>query len=272
VTETPAALLDVARRVGMAAADNVAVLRPSGRVQVAETKSSATDAVTLIDRASEDFIRARLLAERPDDSIVGEEGDDHIGAGEVAWLVDPIDGTVNFVYGIPAYAISIAAAIADEVVAGYVINVVSGESWGASRGGGAWFWPEPDAEGARLSTDWATNAELAQALVATGFNYLPEVRARQATAIASMITEVRDIRRFGAASLDLCAVAMGRVDAYVEQGLQLWDLAAGVLIAREAGLVAAGPQGEGEPSERLVMVAPGTLAKEFFDLVVACGF
>lgn len=268
----PADLLDVARRVGVAAADHVAVLRPHGRVQVADTKSSSTDAVTVVDRASEDFIRERLLAERPDDTIVGEEGDDHAGSSEVAWLVDPIDGTVNFVYGIPAYAVSIAAAVGGRVVAGYVINVVSRESWGASLGDGAWFWPEPNADGVQLTADWAVNGELAQALVATGFNYLPEVRGRQAAAVARMITKVRDIRRFGAASLDLCAVAMGRVDAYVEQGLQPWDLAAGVLIARESGLMAVGPTGKGEPGERLVMVAPPTLAQEFFELVLACGF
>jgi myo-inositol-1(or 4)-monophosphatase len=261
----PAALLDLARRVGTDAAENVVRLRPAGRVDVADTKSSATDAVTAIDRASEDFIRARLLDARPDDTIVGEEGEDHAGTSEVSWLVDPIDGTVNFIYGIPAYAVSLAASVGDEVVAGYVVNVVSGESWGAYRGGGSGQAP----------SDIPSQGGLAHALVATGFNYVPDVRAKQGLAVARLLPRVRDIRRFGSAALDLCNLASGRVDAYVEQGLKPWDLAAGVLIAREAGMVVAGfdPDGSvGEPGERLVMAAHPSIAEEFFDLVVACGF
>jgi len=272
---TSAELLDVARRVGVAAAANVAALRPYGRVDVADTKSSATDAVTAIDRASEDFIRTRLLVERPDDSIIGEEGDDHAGVSNVSWLVDPIDGTVNFIYGIPAYAVSIAASIDGEVVAGFVINVVSGESWGAVRGEGAWYWASPNDAQPLRSARPAPAGGLGQILVATGFNYVADVRARQAAAVAQMITQVRDIRRFGSAALDLCAVAMGRVDTFVEQGLQPWDLAAGALIAQEAGLVVVGLSSTGElgpPGERLVMAAPPAFAKEFFDLVLACGF
>ena len=272
---TPAELLRLARAVGVEAANNVARLRPPGRVEVADTKSSSTDAVTEIDRASETFIRSRLLAERPNDSIVGEEGDDHHGSSEVSWLVDPIDGTVNFVYGLPAYAVSIAAAIDGEVVAGHVVNVVSAEAWGASRGGGAWFWSHLAADAVEVAAESGSGRSLGQALVATGFNYIPAVRAQQGAAIARILPQVRDIRRFGAASLDLCAVAMGRVDAYVEQGLQPWDLAAGVLIAREAGLTVAGIDefgAIGEPGERLVMAAPSGLAEEFFDLVLACGF
>lgn len=261
---TPAALLNVAREVGAAAAKNVALLRPPGRVVVADTKSSATDAVTEMDRASEEFIRTRLLAARPDDTIIGEEGDDHLGTSGVSWLVDPIDGTVNFVYGLPAYAVSLAAAVGDQVVAGFVINVVSGESWGAHLGGGSSAPPDSSVEGG-----------LGHALVATGFNYVPEVRARQGLAVAQLLPHVRDIRRFGSAALDLCSLASGRVDAYVEQGLKPWDLAAGVLIAREAGMRVAGikPDGTvGGPDERLVMAAHPSIAEEFFDLVLACGF
>lgn len=272
---TSAELLEVARRVGIAAAANVADLRPIGRVDVADTKSSATDAVTAIDRASEEFIRARLLAERPHDSIVGEEGIDHVGTSDVSWLVDPIDGTVNFIYGIPAYAVSIAATIGEQVVAGFVINVVSDEAWGAARGEGAWYWPSAAESRLRLAAGSVPSGDMGQMLVATGFNYVADVRARQGSAVARMITQVRDIRRFGSAALDLCAVAMGRVDTFVEQGLQPWDLAAGVLIAEEAGLVVAGLTEAGDlgrPGERLVMAAPPALAEEFFDLVVACGF
>ncbi len=266
-------LLAVAVKVGVAAADHIRGLRPEGRVEVASTKSSTTDAVTAIDRATEEFIRHQLLAERPDDAIIGEEGDDHDGSSDVAWLVDPIDGTVNFVYGLPQYAVSLAAVDGDGTAAGFVINVASGERWGAARGVGAWrsfgagrqplLAAEPPAAG------------MAHALVATGFNYLPEVRARQARAVAELMPQVRDIRRFGSAALDLCALASGRFDAYVEQGLQPWDLAAGVLICREAGLVVSGLDSDGalsEPSERLVMAAPDALAEEFFRLVMACGF
>jgi len=261
---SPADLLALARRVGTAAAENVARLRPAGRVDVADTKSSATDAVTAIDRESEDFIRARLLQERPEDTVIGEEGDDHVGTSSVSWLVDPIDGTVNFIYGIPAYAVSIAASIDDEIVAGFVVNVVSGESWGAHLDGGLVAQSGAPVPGG-----------VAHSLVATGFNYVAEVRARQGLAVAGMLPQIRDIRRFGSAALDLCNLASGRVDAYVEQGLKPWDLAAGVLIAREAGMVVAGlePDGSiGQPGERLVMAAHPSIAEEFFDLVLACGF
>jgi myo-inositol-1(or 4)-monophosphatase len=154
-----------------------------------------------------------------------------------------------------------------------VINVVSGERWGAARGVGA--WRSFGAERTQLFAAEPPSGGLAHALVATGFNYVPEVRARQARAVAELMPHVRDIRRFGSAALDLCALASGRFDAYVEQGLQPWDLAAGVLICHEAGLVVSGldPQGNlSEPSERLVMAAPQALAEEFFALVIACGF
>jgi len=269
----PMELLAVAVKVGVAAAEHIGMLRPDGRVEVASTKSSTTDAVTAIDQASEEFIRRRLLAERPDDAIIGEEGDDRPGDSGVAWLVDPIDGTVNFVYGLPQYAVSLAAVADGETLAGFVINVVSGERWGAARGVGA--WRSFGAERTQLFAADSPAAGLAHALVATGFNYVPEVRARQARAVAELMPHIRDIRRFGSAALDLCALASGRFDAYVEQGLQPWDLAAGVLICREAGLVVSGLDEQGavsEPSERLVMAAPKALAEEFFGLVVACGF
>lgn len=273
MSPAPLELLGVAVKVGVAAAEHIRELRPDGRVEIATTKSSATDAVTAIDHATEVLIRRQLMDERPDDAIIGEEGDDRRGNSGVTWLVDPIDGTVNFVYGIPQYAVSLAAVADGETVAGFVINVASGERWGAARSVGAWrsFGEEREQ---MVATD-PPPAGLAHALVATGFNYVPEVRARQARAVAELMPHVRDIRRFGSAALDLCALASGRFDAYVEQGLQPWDLAAGALICREAGLVVSGLDAEGAlsgPSERLVMAAPKALAEEFFALVIACGF
>lgn len=260
-------LLAVAVDVGVAAAHHIAALRPVGRVDVLATKSSPTDVVTEIDHQSEQFIRRRLLELRPDDGIVGEEGDDHVGTSGVEWLVDPIDGTVNFVYGIPQYAVSLAAVQDGLTVAGFVINVASGERWGAARGLGSWRSTGGEREQLRMPSP----PPLAQSMVATGFNYVPDVRRKQAAAVAALLPQVRDIRRFGSAALDLCALASGRFDAYVEQGLQPWDLAAGALIAREAGVVVCGLDGA-EPDNRLVMAAHPALAEEFFGAVRACGF
>ncbi len=240
--------------------------RPAGRVDVSSTKSSDTDIVTEIDEACERLIRQRIFAARPDDGFVGEEGDDIIGTSGVDWVVDPIDGTVNFVYGIPTYAVSIAARSADEIVAGYVVNIASGAEWGSVAGAGSWRYED---DGRRMLSAPRVD-QVAHALVATGFNYVPEVRAKQAAAMAKFIPQVRDIRRIGSAALDLCALAEGQYDAYVEQGLKPWDLAAGGLIAREAGLVLSGFGGG--PDERMVMAAHPAIAKEYFELVRACGF
>lgn len=259
-------LYGLARRVGLEAAAFVRDARPAGRVDVSSTKSSDTDVVTAIDEACERLIRDRILVARPDDGIVGEEGDDVIGTSGVDWVVDPIDGTVNFVYGIPAYAVSIAARRDGEVVAGHVVNIASGVEWGAIAGEGSWRH-EGDIRH-RLSAPRVER--LAHALVATGFNYVPEVRARQAAAMAVFIPQVRDIRRIGSAALDLCGLAEGQFDAYLEEGLKPWDLAAGGLVAREAGLVLSGL--DGGPGERMVMVAHPAIAQEYFDLVRACGF
>lgn len=259
-------LLGLAREVGLEAAAFVRSSRPVGRVDVSSTKSSDTDVVTEIDEACERLIRQRIFAARPDDGFVGEEGDDIIGTSGVDWVVDPIDGTVNFVYGIPTYAVSIAARTAGEIVAGYVVNIATGAEWGAVAGTGSWRY---ESAGRRTLTAPRVDT-VAHALVATGFNYVPAVRARQAAAMAKFLPQVRDIRRIGSAALDLCALAEGQFDAYVEQGLKPWDLAAGGLIAREAGLVLSGY--DGAPDERLVMVAHPAIAQEYFDLVRACGF
>jgi myo-inositol-1(or 4)-monophosphatase len=261
-----AELLDLARGTGLEAAAYVRSARPAGRVDVSSTKSSETDVVTEIDEACERLIRDRIFAARPGDGFVGEEGDDVVGTTGVDWIVDPIDGTVNFVYGIPTYGVSIAARRDGEVVAGYVVNIASGAEWGAVAGEGAWRY-----DGDRRRTITAPPvAGLAHALVATGFNYVPEVRAKQAAAMAAFIPQVRDIRRIGSAALDLCGLAEGQFDAYVEQGLKPWDLAAGGLVAREAGIVLSGL--DGDPDERLVMAAHPAIAEEYFALVRACGF
>ena len=266
-TATPEAqaLLDLAVEVGREAAELVRTLRPEGRVPVADTKSSATDPVTAIDRASEELIRARVATSRPDDGFLGEEGDTVVGSSGVEWVVDPIDGTVNFMYGVPAYAVSIAARRGDDVLAGFVTNVADGREWGATRGGGAF---RLDGSPRRISTP--APPPLTHLLVATGFGYDPQVRAAQGAAVTRLLPQVRDVRRIGAAALDLCALAEGTVDAYVEQGLHPWDLAAGGLVATEAGAVLSGL--DGPPDQRLVMGAHPDVAPEYFALVRACGF
>ena len=259
-------LLTLAREVGREAAAFVAGRRPAGRVTVSATTSCATDVVTEIDEACERLIRERIFAARPDDGFVGEEGNDVIGTTGVDWVVDPIDGTVNFVYGIPTYGVSIAARHDGEVVAGYVINIASGAEWGAVRGAGAWRY----AGESRQVLTAPQPESVAHALVATGFNYVPAVRTAQAAAMATFLPQVRDIRRIGSAALDLCGLAEGQFDAYLEQGLKPWDLAAGGLIAAESGLLLSGF--DGGPDERMVMAAHPAIAEEYFALVRACGF
>ena len=218
--------------------------RATGNVDVA-TKSSATDMVTQFDKASERLIVDSILAARPDDGFLGEEGTDVVGTSGVRWIIDPIDGTTNFLYDLPGYNVSIAAAVDGIVLAGAVYLPTADEMFSATRGGGAFL----DATPIRCGT----TADLSQALVATGFSYHTENRRRQAARLASLIGDVRDVRRLGAAAADLCHLAAGRVDAYYEQYLNEWDVAAGGLIAAEAGAtVGAFPGFSGEP--------PGLLA------------
>ncbi|WP_322819713.1 inositol monophosphatase family protein [Tepidiforma sp.] len=191
------------------------------------TKSTATDMVTEADRAAERLIAERLLGARPEDGILGEEGASEPGSSGVRWVVDPLDGTTNFVYGIPAYAVAIAAEVDGEVVAGVVHDVAHGLTYAAALGGGATCNGRPIRvrEGATLAT----------ALVATGFAYDAARRARQAELLRLVLPRVRDIRRMGSAALDLVHVACGRLDGYFEYRLNPWDIAAGGLIVREAG-------------------------------------
>ncbi len=222
----PAELLQIAADLAREAGTMVHVGRAGGITSTA-TKSSATDMVTEFDRASERLIADGLLRSRPHDAIVGEEGTDTAGTSGVQWLVDPIDGTTNFLYGLPGYNVSIAARHDGVTLAGAVYLPFTDELFTATHGGGAQL------DGVTIHCRAATT--LADALVATGFSYVPERRIAQASRVAALIGSVRDIRRSGAAAADLCAVAAGRVDVYYEEWLGPWDLAAGELIAREAG-------------------------------------
>jgi myo-inositol-1(or 4)-monophosphatase len=240
----PLALLDVAIPVAEKAAD---LLRAGVRLtrQSVSTKSTATDMVTEMDRASEDLIVSALLGARPDDGIVAEEGSARAGTSGVRWVIDPLDGTTNYLYDFPGWSVSIAAelepapevdateategVVAGEVVAGVVLDAVHGELYTAARGHGARCNGEPIA--------CSDQTDVADALLATGFAYRPALRRHQAQVLVDLLPRVRDIRRMGSAAMDLCHVARGRVDAYYERGLSWWDLAAGALIAREAGAV-----------------------------------
>lgn len=226
VDPDPEKLADLAVELATAAGHRVVELADTARA-TASTKSTATDPVTDADRVAEAMITDGLLSVRPDDSIVGEEGASHQGGTAVTWHIDPIDGTTNYVYGIPAFSVSIAAEVGDQVVAGVVFNPSVDELYRATIGAGS------TCNGERLRVRPAT--ELATALVATGFGYTAPRRRHQGRVIAELLGRIRDIRRFGSAALDLCAVATGRVDAYYELGLNRWDLAAGALIASEAG-------------------------------------
>jgi myo-inositol-1(or 4)-monophosphatase len=190
-----------------------------------------------------------LAAARPGEAVLGEEGGESAGApgSQVRWILDPIDGTVNYLYGLPHYAVSLAAEVNGEVVAGVVRNPVTGEEWTALRGGGALKNGEP--------IRCRELTELGQALIGSGFGYAVRRRAHQARVLAGLLPRVRDLRRYGAASLDLCFAAEGRLDAYFEKGLSPWDHAAGGLIAAEAGLVVSGLRGA-PPGQDMVLAAP----------------
>lgn len=298
--ELLAAAVDVARR-----AAELAVARRAEGVGEVATKTTATDLVTAADRAVESLIVRMLRARRPGDRFLGEEHGEkvwHVKTGEhgekeahiraaehrektahikaeehresetpgldtgVRWVIDPIDGTVNYVYGLPHYAVSIAAEVGGVSVAGVVRNAVTGEEWTAIRGEGAWRGGE------RLTGSRIT--ELDRALVATGFGYGAARRAHQARVLADLLHRVRDIRRFGAAAIDLCFAAEGRVDAFYEKGLGPWDHAAGGLVATEAGLLVTGLRGAG-PGPDMVLAAPpdlhGPLHELLMDLDAAGG-
>jgi len=262
-------LADLALDVARAAARLIRERREAG-VKVAATKSSETDVVTETDREVEELIRSLLGEARPDDGIVGEEGRDEPGASGVRWIVDPIDGTVNFLYDIPQYAVSVAAERDGVVVAGVVLNVARDTAYVGRRETG------PDGrvtvtahrDGSPLAV--RSPAPLSQRLIGTGFSYEARIRAIQADAVGRLLPQVRDIRRFGSCALDLCHVAEGLLDGYVEEGVNLWDHAAGALIAEGAGArceLAAGAGGH-----ELLLCAPSHGFDEFRTAVETAGF
>lgn len=226
VSDRPDDLLRLATEIARDAATLITEGRRGGLLEVS-TKSSSTDMVTEYDRLSEQLIVERLQSARPHDGIVGEEGSDRHGTSGIDWLVDPIDGTTNFLYGLPGYGVSIAARDPDGGLVGVVAVPSTAELFAARRGGGAFC------NGAAIRCSQTDG--LGRALVATGFSYDPTRRRRQGARIAALLDQIRDIRRLGAAAPDLCYAASGRVDAYFEEFLNPWDLAAGEVIALEAG-------------------------------------
>ncbi|MGW5515593.1 inositol monophosphatase family protein [Nocardia africana] len=229
------------------------------------TKSTPTDPVTVVDTETEQLIRSLLAETRPGERVLGEEGGGSLGAaGEIVWVVDPIDGTVNFVYGIPAYAVSVAAMRGGRSLAGAVVDVAGGVTYSAGLGAGATL-ARGDDEPITLRCNDIDAVRLA--LVATGFGYGAARRERQGELVAQLLPRVRDIRRIGSAALDLCMVAAGRVDAHYEHGLNPWDWAAGALIAAEAGAVLRlpGADSTGARGELTVAAAAG-IADELAEL------
>lgn len=249
-------LLDLARDIAVKAGELAHRRRVEG-VEIADHKSSPVDVVTLADRETEELIRTLIADARPHDGFLGEEGGGESGSSGLTWVVDPIDGTVNYLYGIPHWAVSIAVVEGDpdpltwRALAGCVTNPVSGEVYTATDAGGAFSGNQ------QLRV--AEPESLAQALIGTGFGYDAGVRGEQGLVVAKLLPLVRDIRRFGTASLDLCAVATGRLNGYFESGLKPWDHAAAALVAREAGAVVVGREGT-PASQDFVLAAPVELA------------
>jgi myo-inositol-1(or 4)-monophosphatase len=249
-------LLDLATSIAREAGELAALRRREG-VEVAATKSTIVDVVTEADREVERLIRGRLADARPDDAILGEEGGGQAGTSGLTWVVDPIDGTVNYLYGLPHYAVSIAVVEGEPDpltwadVAGVVHNPANGELYAAATGGGATLGGTP----IRV----ADPVPLAEALIGTGFAYASEMRGTQGAIVARLLPSVRDIRRQGTASLDICYVAAGRLNAYYERTLSPWDHAAGAIIAREAGAVVKG-MGDAQPSRDFILAAHPAMA------------
>jgi myo-inositol-1(or 4)-monophosphatase len=218
-------------------------------------KSTATDLVTEVDRRAERWLVEHILARRPEDGILGEEGGERPGRSGVRWVLDPIDGTVNFVRGLPHYAVSVAVEVDGAVVAGAVCNPAVGETFRAWRGGGAYL-------GATRLTGPAATA-LATAVIGTGFGYAAAHRGRQAEVLAPLLPRIADIRRFGAAALDICSVAAGRLDGFFEAALNVWDYAAAALVATEAGCVTSGLHGRPASSQLFAVAGPDLAAALF---------
>ncbi len=238
--------LDLARAMATEVGEMIVAARATGPT-VKRTKSSDIDPVTEVDIAAERLLRERLAVSRPDDAVLGEEGADTAGTSGVLWVLDPIDGTVNYLYGIPHYSVSVAAVTGGSspetwtMEAGAVYEGATGVLYSAARGLGA--WKQVRASAAEV-LEPRPGPEISRTLLGTGFQYIAERRALQGAVVARILPQVRDIRRLGSCALDLCYVADGQLDAYYEHGLNPWDFAAGALIAREAGARVEGWDGE----------------------------
>ena len=256
----PTELLALAERAARAAGDLLRARVTSEATGLAY-KSSSTDPVTDADRDAEAMILGLLRSGRPDDAVLGEEGASASGTSGLRWIVDPLDGTVNYLYGLPNFAVSIACEDGDGTVVGVVHEPLSGETFTAIRGGGAWR------DGAALAVNRPES--LARSLVATGFSYEAERRARQGELFARLLPRVRDMRRAGSAAIDLAWVACGRLDGYYEHGLTPWDWAGGALLVQEAGgVVRLVPAASGLPGA-LVAGAPDVVEALVAELVHA---
>jgi myo-inositol-1(or 4)-monophosphatase len=262
-------LLELACRVAVAAGR--LLIGSGGRPRVVATKSSPTDVVTDADHAAEALIRDLIGDARPGDRILGEEGGETGSGSGVRWIVDPLDGTVNYLYGLPDWAVSVAGEVDGTVVAGAVFVPRRDELFSAGLGGGAWLssgaldWRGEDtAPPVRLACN--ADVPLDRALVATGFGYEAARRLVQGEVLAGVLPRVRDIRRGGSAAVDLCSVASGGVDAYYERGVNLWDIAAGALIVSEAGARVTGLHGRAASPSMTLAAAPPLLA-ELHDLL-----
>lgn len=238
----------IAEQLARAAGDMALAGRKSGDV-TATTKSSPTDMVTQYDKASEDMITAGLRELRPDDGIVGEEGASRDGTSGITWHIDPIDGTSNFYFDIPMWAVSIGAVDKNGPIAGAVYAPALGDMFTAARGEGATL------NGGHIAVRESTS--LSDALVCTGFSYHVSEREVHAQRVAAMVSQIRDIRRFGAAAIDLCFVACGRLDAYFEEHLNSWDLIAGQVIATEAGAIVTNFSGDTVTPRQVLASQPG---------------
>ncbi len=260
-------LLDLARTIALEAAELAARRRREG-VEVAATKSSIVDVVTAADREVEELVRRRIAEARPEDAVLGEEGGSTGGTSGLTWVVDPIDGTVNYLYGIPHYAVSIAVVegepdpLAWTALAGAVVNPATGELFTASRGGGALLDDHP----IRV----ADPVPLERALIGTGFAYDAGMRGRQGAIAARLLPLVRDIRRGGAAALDLSFVAAGRLDAVYERTLSPWDHAAGALVVVEAGGIVKG-LGVARPSSEFLLAGHPDVVGPLEELLAELG-
>jgi myo-inositol-1(or 4)-monophosphatase len=234
------------------------------------SKSTSTDLVSQMDKAAEDMIVHHIIQDFPQDGVLGEEGEDRNGSSNARWIIDPLDGTVNYLFGVPLWGVSIAIEIDHVVEYGIVVTPVQDETYIARRGGGA--WKIRGIQSSVISVEQVqvrATESLETALVMTGFAYSPQKRGRQAELIKDLIPYIADIRRNGAAVIDLCWFASGRSDAYFESGLNLWDYAAGALIAQEAGAIVQGLENS-SLSEYLVAATP-QIFEQLHSLLMAKG-